>query len=28
MLDAFSRKVVSADAKGAAIGSEDLADLR
>ncbi len=25
MLDAFSRKVVSADAKGAAIGSEDLA---
>ena len=28
MLDAFSRAVVSADAKGAAIGSEDLADLR
>tara|TARA_B100001115_G_C15673411_1_gene325269 strand:+ start:116 stop:664 length:549 start_codon:yes stop_codon:yes gene_type:complete len=28
MLDAFSRKVVSADAKGSAIGSEDLADLR
>ena len=28
MLDAFSRTVVSADAKGAAIGSEDLADLR
>ena len=28
MLDAFSRTVVIADAKGAAIGSEDLADLR
>ena len=28
MLDAFSRTVVSADAKGAAIGSEDLSDLR
>ena len=28
MLDAFSRTVVTADAKGAAIGSEDLADLR
>jgi len=28
MLDAFSRKVVSADAKGAAIGIEDLSDLR
>jgi len=28
MLDAFSRTVVSADAKGAPIGSDDLADLR
>ena len=28
MLDAFSRKVVSADDKGKAIGNEDLADLR
>ena len=27
MLDAFSRTVVSADAKGAAIGTEQLADL-
>ena len=28
MLDAFSRAVVSADAKGAPIGSDDLLDLR
>ena len=28
MLDAFSRAVVSADAKGAPIGTEDLAILR